>query len=191
MWFRKKKPEIRLLRVGEVAPNFHLSSVQGGLFRLDVRMAHGPVVLAFVNAGGEGHGLLTKLKERAEEFRRAGAYNYSHPNPEIKTAGRPHSRAGTTIAAIVRATAMEPVRDMQEALELPFYVLWDEASRVSAEYGVREGEIAAAAVETDGSLAWFSERGEQPRAEQVLRAIHPAQGAKRSPDPPPASSASA
>jgi len=51
MIFRKNKSETVPLRSGEKAPNFQLPSVQGGLFRLDMRTAQGPVVLAFVDAG--------------------------------------------------------------------------------------------------------------------------------------------
>jgi peroxiredoxin len=177
--FRKNKPETVSLRSGEKAPNFQLPSVQGGLFRLDMRTTHGPVVLAFVDAGEGGRELLEHLKEHEEEFQRAGAYNYSHSNPRIQTTGRPYSRIGPTVAAtvavIVRAETMEPVREFQERLKLPYYVLWDEASRVSRKYGVAEGEIATAVVETDGTLAWFSESVESLRAKQILRAILPVQ----------------
>lgn len=77
MLFKKKQPEIAPLHIGEKAPNFQLPSAQGGLFRLDMRSVHGPLVLAFAEAGEESRKLLEELKEREEEFRRAGAYNCS------------------------------------------------------------------------------------------------------------------
>lgn len=36
------------MRPGDKAPNFQLPSAQGGLFRLETRATHGPVLLAFV-----------------------------------------------------------------------------------------------------------------------------------------------
>jgi len=168
------------LRSGEKAPNFQLPSVQGGLFRLDMRTAHGPVVLAFVDAGEEGRELLEHLKEHEGEFQRVGgvgAYNHYRSHPETRTIGRPYSRIGLTVAAtvavIVRAETMEPVRELRERLKLPYYVLWDEAGRVSRQYGVAEGEIATAVVQTDGTLTWFSEPVESLRVEQILRAVLP------------------
>lgn len=178
--FRKNKPETVPLRSGEKAPNFQLPSVQGGLFRLDMRTAHGPVVLAFVDAGEEGRELLEHLKEHEGEFQRVGgvgAYNHYRSHPETRTTGRPYSRIGLTVAAtvavIVRAETMEPVRELRERLKLPYYVLWDEAGRVSRKYGVAEGEIATAVVQTDGTLTWFSEPVESLRVEQILRAVLP------------------
>jgi peroxiredoxin len=185
MIFRKNKSETVPLRSGEKAPNFQLPSVQGGLFRLDMRTAQGPVVLAFVDAGEGGRELLEHLKEHEAEFQRAGAYKYYRPNPENRTTGRPHSSIGPTVAAtvavVVRAEAMRPVREMQEQLELPYYVLWDEAGRVSGKYGVAEGEVAAAVVGADGTLTWFSESTEPPQVEQILRVVLPEQD--ENPDP--------
>jgi hypothetical protein len=178
--FRKNEPKTVPLRSGEKAPNFQLPSVQGGLFRLDMRTAHGPVVLAFVDAGDGGRELLEHLKEHEGDFQRvggAGAYYHPRSNPETRTTGRPYSSIGPTMAAtvavIVRAETMESVRELRERLKLPYYVLWDEASRVSRRYGVAEGEIAAAVVQTEGTLTWFSESVESLRVEQILRAILP------------------
>lgn len=178
-FFRKNKPETISLRSGEEAPNFQLPSVQGGLLRLDMRTAHGPVVLAFVDAGEESRELLEHLKQREVEFQRAGEHKYYRPNPESRTTGRPHSSIGPTVAAtvvvVVRAETVEPVRELQERLELPYYVLWDEAGRVCGKYGVAEGEVATALVESDGTLTWFSEDVESPRVEQILQVILPVQ----------------
>lgn len=174
MLFKKKQPETVSLRPGEKAPNFQLPSVQGGLFRLELRVAHGPVLLAFVDAGEGSRELLEHLKEHEEELRRAGAYNYSHPNPEIRTAGKPHSRAGTTVAIVVRAVSMGPVRELRERLRLPFYVMWDDRGMASARYGVGETEVALVLVETDGKLAWRSEPNQLSQIEEVLRKIRAA-----------------
>lgn len=179
-WRKRAGPERP--KPGDRALDFQLPSIQGGLFRLRMRTAHGPVALIFVNAGEESRVLLQDLKAGDEEFRRAGASNYSYPNPEIKTAGKPHSRAGTTVALVVRAAAMEPVREMQRRLDLPYYALWDAEGRVSAGYGVTEEEIVSAVVETDGRLAWLSEPDESPRAEQILPNI------RRTTDPPASNS---
>lgn len=174
MLFRKNKPETVLLHPGDKAPNFQLPSVQGGLFRMEMRVAHGPVLLAFVDVEEESRELLEHLKEHEEGFRRAGAYNYSHPNPEIRTAGKAHSRSGTTVAVVVRGASMRPVRYLQESLRLPFYVLWDDRSMVSARYGVEETEAAVVLVETDGKLAWRSEPNRLLQMEEGLREIRAA-----------------
>ena len=185
-FFRKNKPETISLRSGEEAPNFQLPSVQGGLFRLDMRTAHGPVVLAFVDAGEESRELLEHLKQREVEFQRAGEHKYYRPNPESRTTGRPHSSIGPTVAAtvvvVVRAETVEPVRELQERLELPYYVLGDEAGRVCGKYGVAEGEVATALVESDGTLTWFSEDVESPRVEQILQVILPVQDENPGPE---------
>lgn len=173
--FRKNKPETAPLRFGEEAPNFQLPSVQGGLFRLDMRTAHGPVVLAFVDAGEGGRELLEHLEEHEREFQRVGADNYPRSKMEARAARRPYSSIGptmtATVAVVVRAGTIEPVRELQESLKLPYYVLWDAAGRVSSRYGVTEGEIATAVVEPDGTLTWFSEPEESLRVEQILRAV--------------------
>ncbi|TCJ20666.1 hypothetical protein E0L93_00085 [Rubrobacter taiwanensis] len=175
--FRKNGSENAPLRSGDKAPNFQLSSAQGGLFRLDMRTAHGPVVLAFVNAGEEERELLERLKERRAEFQRAGAQHRSRMRSQ--TSAKPYSRMGPTMAAsvavIVRAETMEQVRELQEQLQLPYYVLWDEANQVSGRYGVAEGETAVAVVQGDGTLEWISESGESPPIEQILQAVLPEQ----------------
>lgn len=170
MFFRKKKPETVLLRPGEKAPDFQLPSVQGGMFRMELRTAHGPVALVFVDTGEEGLRLLAELQEREGEFRRAGAYNYAYPNPEIREGRVPSTRSGTTVAAVVRATSMEPVRELLKHLKLPYYVLWDAEGRVSTAYGI-EGEIAAVVVEQGGKIAWASPRETTPDVEEILEAI--------------------
>lgn len=187
--FGKKKHETVPLRSGEKAPNFQLPSVQAGLFRLDMRTAHGPVVLAFVDAGEGSRELLEHLKEHERDFQRVGglgAYDRPRPNRETRTARRPYSSIGptmaATVAAIVRAGTVEPVRELQERLKLPYYVLWDEAGRVSSKYGVTEGEIATAVVEIDGTLTWFSEPVESLRVEQILRAVLPGQEGDSGPE---------
>lgn len=174
MFFRKKQPETVPLRPGEKAPDFQLPSVQGGLFRLEMRTAHGPVLLAFVDAGEEGRELLERLKEHEGEFRRAGAYNYPYPNPEIRDGGVPSTRSGTTVVAVARAASMGPVRELQERLRLPFYVLWDDRGMVSTSYGVGEAEIPVVLVETGDRVAWRSGRGQLPHPEEMLREIRPA-----------------
>ncbi|QIN84590.1 hypothetical protein GBA63_19510 [Rubrobacter tropicus] len=176
MFFRKKRPETVPLRPGERAPDFQLPSVQGGLFRLEMRAAHGPVLLAFVNVGEESRELLERLKEHEGGFRRAGAYNYPYPNPEIREGGVPSTRSGTTVAIVVRAASMGPVRELQKSMGLPFYVLWDDRSMVSTRYGVGETEIPVVLVETDGKLAWRSEPDQLPHPEEMLREIRPAPG---------------
>lgn len=174
MFFRKKQLGTVPLRPGEKAPNLQLPSVQGGLFRLEMRTAHGPVLLVFVDGGEEGCELLEHLKEYEGKFRRAGAYNYPYPNPEIRESGVPSTRSGTTVAVVVRAASMGPVRDLQESLRLPFYVLWDDRGMVSARYGVGEAEIPVVLVEADGRIAWRSEPDQLPRMEEVLGEIRPA-----------------
>lgn len=175
LWKRKSDPlASRRLESGQRTPDFRLPSVQGGLFCLEMRIVHGPVALVFVHAGDESYELLQELNVRHEEFRRAGAYNYAYSNPEIKAAGKPSSRAGLTVAVVVRAVSMNPVRGLQKRIGLPFYVLWDEQGRVSTGYGATDEEAVAAVVEMDGHLAWLSEPGESPRAEQILQNIQKA-----------------
>jgi alkyl hydroperoxide reductase subunit AhpC len=87
-----------------------------------------------------------------------------------------------TVAVVVRAEAMGPVREMQEQLEFPYYVLWDEAGRVSGKYGVAEGEISTAVVGADGTLTWFSESTEPLQVEQILRVILPEQDENPGPE---------
>lgn len=173
--FRKKKPEAAPLRSGEKAPNFQLPSVQGGLFRLDMRTAQGPVVLAFVEAGEGSRELLEHLKGHQGEFQRVGSDNYPYSHLKARNTRRPYSSIGptaaATVAAIVRAETMESVRELQDRLKLPYYVLWDETGRVSGKYGVPEGENATAVVEVDGTLTWFSEPVESLRVEQIVRAV--------------------
>lgn len=183
--FRKNKRQTVPLRSGEKAPNFQLPSVQGGLFRLDMRTAHGPVVLAFVDAGEGSRQFLEHLKDHEKDFQRVGADNYPYSNLEARTTRRPYSSIGPTVAAtvavIVRAKTMEPVRELQERLKLPYYVVWDEAGQVFRRYGVPEGEDATAVVETGGTLTWFPEPVESLRVEQILRAI--LSGQEENPDP--------
>lgn len=180
--FRRNKPKTMSLRPGEEAPNFQLPSVQGGLFRLDMRTAHGPVVLAFVDAEEGGRAFLEHLKEHAGEFQRvggAGAYDHPRFDPETRSTSRPYSQIGptmaATVAAVVRAEAMESVRELQERLELPYYVVWDKAGRITRSYGVPEGEISAAVVQPNGTLTWFSEPAESPQVEEILQAVFPEQ----------------
>lgn len=78
------------------------------------------------------------------------------------------------MAAVVRAASMGPVRELQESLRLPFYVLWDDWGMTSARYGVGESDIQVVVVETDGRVAWRSERNQLPQAEEMLREIKPA-----------------
>lgn len=174
MRFGRKRAPTRRVRPGDRAPDFRLPSVQGGLLRLDVRTAHGPVVLAFADTGDEGRKLLVRLGSRAEEFRRAGAYNYPRPNPEIRAGRGPSTRSGATVAAVVRAPGMEPVEDMQRRLKLPYYVLWDAEGRVSGTYGIGGAETAAVVVEEGNRVTWVSEPGEVPDPDEILKAIRPA-----------------
>jgi peroxiredoxin len=173
--FRKNKQGTGPLRSGEKAPNFELPSVQGGLFRLDMRTAHGPVVLAFVDAGEESRDLLEELKKHEADFQRVGADNYPYSKLKARANRKPYSTIGptvaATVAAIVRAKTMGPVRELQKRLKLPYYVLWDETSQVSRKYGVPEEEDATAVVEPDGTLTWFPEPVESRRVEQILQAV--------------------
>ncbi len=173
--FRKNKPKTAPPRSGEKAPNFQLPSVQGGLFRLDMRTAQGPVVLAFVEAGEGSHELLEHLKEHHGEFQRVGSDNYPYSHLKDRNTRRPYSSIGptaaATVAAVVRAEKMASARELQDQLKLPYYVLWDETGRVSSKYGVPEGENATAVVEVDGTLTWFSEPAESQRVEQIVQAV--------------------
>jgi hypothetical protein len=172
--FRRNR-SVTPLRSGEKAPNFQLSSAQGGVFRLDMRTAHGPVVLAFVDAGGEGDGLLELLKEHQTEFQRAAVAERFRAREESRASGEAYLRIGptvtTTVAAVVRAESMEQVRELRDRLQLPYYVLWDETGWVSEMYGAPEGKAAVALVQSDGTLRWFP--AESLDAEQILQAIFP------------------
>lgn len=169
-----QKTGIKKIQPGDTAPNFQLPSVQGGLFRLEMRTVHGPVVLIFANLEEQRQGLLKTLGDRAEELHKAGAYNYAFPQSEIRAGRGTATRAGATPAIVVRAAALEPVRELQSELKLPFYVLWDDEGRVSSSYGIESGETAAAVVETSGKVAWVSESGTEPQVDDILKAIQPA-----------------
>jgi hypothetical protein len=78
------------------------------------------------------------------------------------------------VAVVVRAASMEPVRELQESMGLPFYVLWDDRGMVSVRYGVGEAKIRVVLVETDGKLVWRSEPNQLPHPEEMLREIQPA-----------------
>ncbi|BBL78653.1 hypothetical protein RxyAA322_05070 [Rubrobacter xylanophilus] len=162
---------------GEKAPNFQLSSAQGGVFRLDMRTAHGPVVLAFVDAGSEGDGLLQLLKEHQTDFQRAAVAERFRAREKSRASGEAYLRIGptvtTTVAAIVRAESMEQVKELQERLRLPYYVLWDETDWVSGMYGVPKGKTAVALVQSDRTLRWFPEVVESLQVEPILQAIFP------------------
>jgi hypothetical protein len=155
--------------------------VQGGLFRLDIRTAHGPAVLAFVDTGEEGRGLLAGLAAREEEFRRAEAYNYAYPNPEIRAGRAPSTRSGATVAAMVRAPGMEPVKEVQRRSKLPYYVLWDAEGRVSETYWIEGAETTVVLVEEGNRVTWVSERGKTPDPDEILKAIRPAPSAPTDP----------
>ncbi|CAN5902933.1 hypothetical protein BH23ACT11_BH23ACT11_17260 [soil metagenome] len=135
MLFKENKSATAPLRPGESAPTFRLLSAQGGRFRLDMRIAQGPAVLAFVDPGEGGSRFAGVFKKHQAEFQSAGAYKYYRPNRENRTTARPHYSIGSTVtatvAAVVRAEAMKPVRELKEQLELPYYVLWEEAGRAS------------------------------------------------------------
>lgn len=181
--FRKNGSRTAQLRSGEKVPIFQLPSVQGGLFRLDMRTAHGPVVLAFVDDGEESRELLEQLKARERDFQRVGGLGaYDRPRPKRETqpaGGRPYSTIGptmaATVAAVVRTETMKAARELQERLKLPYYILWDSAGQVSRMFGVPEGEIATAVVEMDRTLKWISEPDASARVEQILRAVTPEQ----------------
>ncbi|MCA3748145.1 MAG: hypothetical protein IN808_03285 [Rubrobacter sp.] len=175
--FRKNGSVTVRLRSGEKAPNFQLSSAQGGVFRLDIRTAHGPVILAFVDAGEEAHGLLELLKEHKDEFQRAAVANRFRAREKSRASGEAYIRMGptvtATVAAVVRAESMEQVKELRERLQLPYYVLWDETNWVSGMYGVPEGKAAVALVQSDGTLTWFPEVVESLQADKILQAIFP------------------
>ncbi|MEW6635370.1 MAG: hypothetical protein AB1425_00995 [Actinomycetota bacterium] len=176
--FRKNRKTVPL-RSGEKAPNFQIPSVQGGQFRLDMRTAHGPVVLAFVGADEAGHELLERLKEHKVDLQRAAVSERFRAREKSRATGEAYTRIGptvtTTVAAIVRSETMEPVKELQGKLGLPYYVLWDAAGWVSGMYGVAEGETAVALVQSDGTLMWFPEVVESLQVDPILQAIFPTQ----------------
>lgn len=153
--------------VGDKAPEFSLPSAQGGQFRLSVRTARGPVVVAFYRGSWaeEDVEYFEALAEREDEINAAAA-------------------------ALVGIGAVSPeeARDFAEQSGIKSYVLYDYTKAVCREWGTLEkdkehGEYARPAVFMVGTNhevihAWTDER---PDGDELLKKISRITGL---PEPP-------
>jgi len=142
-------------KVGGEAPEFHLPSAQGGQFRLSMRTATGPVVVAFYGPSEEDLAYFKELAAKEDEI----------------------NMAGGSVVGIGRG---EPgaARDFVRETGLKSYLLYDYTGIATREYGLLEkdkkhGEYARPATFVVGSdhkvvHAWV---GERPKAEEVLEKV--------------------
>ena len=141
--------------VGSEAPEFHLPSAQGGQFRLSMRTATGPVVVAFYGPAEEDLAYFKDLASKEDEINLAAA-------------------------SVVGVGLGEPqaARDFVRETGIKSYVLYDYAGLATREYGLLEkdkehGEYARPAtfiVDSNYKVvhAWV---GERPKAEEVLAKV--------------------
>ena len=142
--------------VGAEAPEFNLSSAQGGQLRLSMRTARGPVVVAFYRPGDE---------EDVEYFKALAT-----KEEEINLA------AGSVVAIGVA----EPTgaRNFARASGLKSYVLYDYAKVTSRQWGLlekdrKQGDYARRAVFVVGpdhkiAHAWV---GQRPEPDEILAKV--------------------
>lgn len=142
--------------VGADAPEFNLPSAQGGQLRLSMRLARGPVVVAFYRPGDE---------EDVEYFKALAA-----KEQEI-------NMAAGSVAAIGVAEPTQ-ARNFARASGLKSYVLYDYARVASRQWGLLEkdrkrGDSSRPAVFVVGpdrkiAHAWV---GERPAPEEILAKV--------------------
>ena len=154
--------------VGAEAPEFHLPSAQGGQLRLSMRIARGPVVVAFYSGvwSGEDVAYFKDLASKEDEINLAAA-------------------------SVVGIGLNEPqaARDFVRETGIKSYVLYDYAGVATREYGLLEkdkehGEYARPATFIVGSdhkvvQAWV---GERPGAEEVLAKVSEITGLPKPPE---------
>lgn len=153
--------------VGDRAPEFSLPSAQGGRFRLSIRTARGPVVVAFYRGSWSEEDVeyFKALAERENEFNMAAA-----------------ALVGIGVAN------PEEARDFLQQSGMKSYVLYDYTKVASREWGTLQkdkehGEYSRPAVFMVGTNheivhAWTDER---PDGDELLRKISEITGL---PEPP-------
>ena len=155
--------------VGAEAPEFNLSSAQGGQLRLSMRTVRGPVVVAFYRPGDE---------EDVEYFKALAA-----KEQEI-------NMSSGSVVAIGVAEPTE-ARNFARASGLQSYVLYDYARVASRQWGLLEkdkkrGDYSRPAVFIVGpdhnvARAWV---GERPDPDEILAKISEITGLPKPPEEP-------
>jgi peroxiredoxin len=155
--------------VGAVAPEFNLSSAQGGQLRLSMRTVRGPVVVAFYRPGDE---------DDVEYFKALAA-----KEQEI-------NMASGSVVAIGVAEPTE-ARNFARASGLKSYVLYDYARVTSRQWGLLEkdrkrGDHSRPAVFIVGpdhkvAHAWV---GKRPGPEEILAKVSEITGLPKPPEEP-------
>jgi len=155
--------------VGAEAPEFNLSSAQGGQLRLSMRTARGPVVVAFYRPGDD---------EDVEYFKALAT-----KEDEINLA------AGSVVAIGIA----EPTQALNfaRASGLKSYVLYDYAKVTSRQWGLlekdrRQGDYARRAVFVVGPdhkivHDWV---GQRPEPEEILAKVSEISGLPKPPEEP-------
>lgn len=140
---------------GSEAPDFNLPSAQGGQFRLSMRTATGPVVVAFYGPSEEDVAYFKELAAKEDEINLAGG-------------------------SVVGIGCGEPgaARDFVRETGLKSYVLYDYAGIATREYSLlekdkKQGEYARPATFVVGAdhkvvHSWV---GERPKAQEVLEKV--------------------
>src|SRR5215212_2541675 len=155
--------------VGAEAPEFNLSSAQGGQLGLSMRTPRGPVVVAFYRPGDEEDLAYFKALAAKED--------------EINVA------AGSVVAIGVAEPTQ--ARNFARASGLKSYVLYDYARVTSRQWGLlvrdrRKGDYARRAVFVVGpdhkvAHAWL---GERPEPDEILAKVSEITGLPKSPEEP-------
>jgi peroxiredoxin len=157
--------------VGAEAPEFNLSSAQGGQLRLSMRTVRGPVVVAFYRPGDEGDVEYFKALAAKEE--------------EINLAS----------GSVVAIGVAEPTeaRNFARASGLKSYVLYDYAKVTSRQWGLlekdrKQGDYARRAVFVVGpdhkvAHAWV---GQRPEPDEILAKVSEISGLPKPPEEPEA-----
>ncbi len=155
--------------VGSEAPEFNLSSAQGGQLRLSMRTVRGPVVVAFYRPGDE---------EDVEYFK------------ALATKEQEINLAAGSVVAIGVAEPTE-AQNFARASGLKSYVLYDYAKVTSRQWGLLEkdrerGDYARRAVFVVGpdhkvAHAWV---GQRPEPEEILAKVSEISGLPKPPEKP-------
>ena len=155
--------------VGAEAPEFSLSSAQGGQLRLSMRTARGPVVVAFYRPGDD---------EDVEYFKALAT-----KEDEINLA------AGSVVA--IGVAEPTEARNFARASGLKSYVLYDYAKVTSRQWGLLEkdrkhGDYSRRAVFVVGPdrnivHAWV---GKRPEPEEILAKVSEISGLPKPPEEP-------
>jgi peroxiredoxin len=155
--------------VGAEAPEFNLSSAQGGQLRLSMRTVRGPVVVAFYRPADE---------EDVEYFKALAA-----KEEEINLA------AGSVV--VIGVAEPTEARNFARASGLKSYVLYDYARVASRQWGLlekdrKQGDYARRALFIVGpdrtiAHAWV---GERPEPEEILAKVSEISGLPKPPEEP-------